>query len=151
MDDLNTTTNFPLDLCDWVAPETLRSWVIEELKNVTGPGGQAERQNALIAILAFAYARGVFDSEEIVGLCRADKLYGSLRGQIDLSWEDLLEARHNHRGLLVTLMVRLITRALVEKRGIPSSSLDPALKRRLHESAVDRLDNARNMDRGEEE
>lgn len=151
MDDLNTAANFPLDLCDWVAPETLRSWVAEEVKNVTGSAEPAPGQKSLTGVLAFAYARGIFDSEEIVSLCRAGKLYDCIQGQIDFSWEDLLEARHKHRGVLVTIMVKLLTRALMEKRGPSAAALDPALKRRLHESAVDRLDNARNMDRGEEE
>ncbi len=151
MDDLNNPINFPLDLCDWVAPETLRSWVEEELKNATGTTGPAEGQNALVALLAFAYARGVFDSEEIIDLCRSDKLYSSFQGQSDFSWDGMLESRHKHRGLLVTLMVRLLTRALVEKQGLQPAALDPPLKRRLHESAVDRLDNARNIDQGAEE
>ena len=151
MEDQNTNINFPLDLCDWASPETLRFWVQEELKHVTGSEAPAEKQNALIGILAFAYARGIFDSEEIINLCRTDKLYSSLQGGSDFSWEDLLATRHQHRGVLVTLMVRLLTRALVEKGVVSQAALDPALKRRLHESAVDRLDNARNMDRGEEE
>jgi len=145
------TINFPLDICEWVAPDRLRSWVEEELGNLNGLAEVPDRQRALLAVLAFAYARGTFDSEEILDLCRTDTLYRALCGRTDFSGEDVRDARHKARGLLVTLVVRLLSRGVAQKLATPVASLSPALKRRLHESAVDRLDNARNMDRGEEE
>ena len=150
MNDLNATTGFPLDFCEWVAPASLQRWVQEELKNVTDPAAQGGRKT-LLGVLAFAYARGIFDSEEILGLCRSDPLFKALHGTGEFSWEDMLDARHKDRTPLINFMMRVLTRAVAEKHGVPAASLDPALKRRLHENVVDRLDNARNMDRGEEE
>jgi hypothetical protein len=148
MDDKNSTIDLPDDICEWVAPETLHSWVVEELKHVAGPV-PAGTQSTLAAVLAFAYARWFFPSKEILGLCRTDPLYGSLCPRTDFPWQDIMEARHKERGLVVNLLVRLLTRAVAEKHGIAASSMDPALKRRFHESAVERLDIAITMDRAE--
>ncbi|HEY5909406.1 MAG TPA: hypothetical protein VJA21_02250 [Verrucomicrobiae bacterium] len=151
MDELNARIAFPLDMGDWVEPATLCLWVEEEVKKLNGAAPAVDVRKKMLAVLSFAYARGVFDSEEILDLCRSDALYRSLCEGVDFSWDDLQSVRHKDRGLLVTLTVRLLTRAVVEKFSVAAASLDPAVKRRLHESAVDRLDNARNMDRGEEE
>ena len=150
MDDLSAGKGLPLDACEWVPPATLRSWVEQELNNLSGSIVGTGAHRGMLGVLGFAYARGIFDTAEILGLCRSDALFRSLCGAEDFSWDDMLVARHRDRGLLVTLTVRLLTRLVVERLGTSAASLDPALKRRLHESAVDRLDSARNMDRGEE-
>jgi len=149
MDDAKSTVNVPQDICDWVAPETLHSWVEEELQHLRGPVAAGGKQITLAAVAAFAYARWVFPSKDIHGLCRTDALYSSLCGRGDFSWEDIMAARHKERGLLISLLVRLLARAVAEKYRLAASSMDPALKRRLHESAVERLDIAITMDRAE--
>jgi len=150
MDPLNGNINLPLDICDWVSPTTLRSWVQEEAQALHETSAGTDIPKSLLAILAFAYARGIFDTEEILRLCESDPMLRSLGEGISCSLEQALNARRRDRGLLVTLTVRLLTRAVVQKFNLSAQSLPPILKRRLHESAVDRLDNARHMDRGGE-
>ncbi len=142
MEHSKSSNEFPADLCEWVPPATLRLWVEEELKVSDWQGKAAEDHSRLVAVLAFAYARGTFDSEEISDLCRTDDCYRSLCAGRDFSLEEILGMPHKARGILVMLMIRLLTRAVASKQGTPATSLDPALKRRLHEIAVVRLDNA---------
>jgi hypothetical protein len=150
MDPVTSDFNLPLDICDWVPPATLKSWVQEETHALNETGVGTDIPRSLLAILAFAYARGIFDTEEILSLCESDAVLRSLCEGLSCSLEQVLNARRKDRGLLVTITVRLLTRAVVQKFNLSPQSLPPILKRRLHESAVDRLDNARHMDRGGE-
>ncbi len=146
MNDLKAKINFPSDICEWVTPPKLQSWAQEELGNMNGPV-QAGRKPAL-AVLAFAYTRGIYESEEILGLCRSDALVRALAGGAVFSREDLVDVRHQDRGHLITLTARLLTRALCEKSGDSPATLDPMLRRQVHQCAVDRIDTAIIMDPG---
>jgi hypothetical protein len=150
MDTQIVNINFPLDICDWVSPGTLKSWVQEETQALQQTGVGADIPKRQLSILAFAYARSIFDTEEILGLCESDPTMRSLCEGLSCSFDEMLNARRRDRGLLVTLTVRVFTRAVIQKFNLQSQSLSPILKRRLHESAVDRLDNARLMDGGGE-
>jgi hypothetical protein len=144
MESLSGKLDLPADICEWVSPATLGSWVQEEVGKLTG-----DAPRTLLSVLSFAYARGIFDTDEILSRCESDIEFQKVSERAALTPEQLLGVRHKDRGLLVTLTVRLLSRAVVERCAVPASSFPPELKRRLHENAVDRLDNARHMDRGE--
>ena len=141
-----------MDICEWAAPALMISWVEEELKKLPraaetspGPGPQQDSVTMCLGVLAFAYARNVFDSEEIAQLCHSDPLFRALSKGLPLSSEALNAVRKKDRGLLVKLVTQLLLRATLQKLGRTPDELSPALKRRLHENASDRLDTARNI------
>ncbi len=150
MQGLDETVKFPLDICEWVAPETLRSWLEEDLPHLSGAGGLTSLHKRLLAILAFAYARGIFASAEILALCESDPFFSSLQQGVDFSLGDMLDVRHADRGSLVSLTVRLLARAVGERFGVAAAALEPGLKKRLQENAVERVDNAIILDRSQE-
>jgi hypothetical protein len=149
MDVLSGNVVVPLDICDWISPATLTLWIREEVSKLNGVVANGEIPKVLRTVLAFAYARGIFDSEEILRLSQSDPAFLELCGGVVFTPEQLLSVRHKERGVLVTLTVRLLTRAVAEKFKVATAELPPELKRRLHENAVDRLDNARHINRGD--
>jgi hypothetical protein len=157
-EDPSAIFRVPMDICEWVPSATVISWIHEELKSL----GAAEQQgshspldatggaaNVMLAVLAFAYVRGIFDTEETARLCHSDPQFQSLsRGQA-ISPAGLIAFRPRDRGLLVKLTAQLLIRAATQKLNLPGSALAPGLKRQLHADAVLRLDTARHFDRGD--
>jgi len=147
MENVNGKLDLPTDICEWVSPLSLLSWVREESGKLNGATPGPANASALREVLAFAYCRGIFDSEEILRACQSSAELKELsHGSISNS-EELRVTRHRGRGLLVTAIVRLLTRAVCEKCDVAPAELEPELKRRLHENAVQRLDNAILIDR----
>ncbi len=142
-------TSFPDDISEWVSPETLHAWVEEELRNLAAASPLPLQQQRILVILAFAYAQGIYRSTEILVLCDSDPLFKALEQGVDFSLENIKDLRHAQWGLLVSLLVRLFSRALARKHQL-GDPLDPRIKRRLHERAGDRLNTAVNSDREQE-
>ena len=144
----------PQDLCDWVEPETLIGWLHHELKEMSdlqpkdSPASDMLADPSL-AVLSFAYVRGVYDHEDVAQRCHSDPLYEAL-SQGAVSSAELHSFRGRHRELLVKVTVQLLIKATRQKFNITSVALAPKLRRRLQDNANDRLDNARHYDRGEE-
>jgi hypothetical protein len=142
-----------LDLREWVSPEALLSWIGEELSALDVPGranhameNETSSPNMMLTILSFAYSTGRFESEDIIHECRADPLFHSL-GPGETAWpEDVAHLRRQNRGLLITVLARLLGRAFRQHFGIDSAVLPAKLKQSFHEEAVERLDIARHMD-----
>lgn len=144
----------PQDICEWASPEELTAWIQQELNEMSShepPGSPraAVLSDPRLTVLAFAYARGVFDHEEIAKLCPSDFLYRALSGGV-LSPGELLSFRSKHRELLVKVTVQLLIKATRQKFNLSGPMLPRDLRRRLQDNANDRLDNARHIDRGEE-
>jgi hypothetical protein len=147
MENLSGNLDLPTDICEWVSPATLSSWVQEETARLNGGATHTEVQEALLKVLAFAYCREIFDSEEILRLCDSESELRELSKGTVFTLEHLRSVRHNNRGLLISLTVRLLTRTVAQKCDLAVSDFPPELKRRLHENAVQRLDNAILLDR----
>ncbi len=150
MGSQKTTVNVPLNVCEWVPPEALCGWVEEELAKLSGSGGLSPVHKRLLAILAFAYARGIVSSAEILSVCGTEPLFSSLQQDVDFSLGDMLDVRHEHRAMLVNLVLRLLARAVSQKFGAAPAALEPELKRRLQENAVERIDDGIILDRSQE-
>ena len=146
----------PWDLRNWSASDTLRQWIAEEIDTLDWnnshvvdylrqrPGFQPK---AVLCLLTYAYATGVFESEEIERKGHVDPDYLAIVGA---GWRgearQLTRFRRECRGLLKWTLVQLFKRALRARLG--DFMLPAGLKRRLVDAAAMRLDLARQMDRG---
>ncbi|HYG36886.1 MAG TPA: transposase [Clostridia bacterium] len=145
----------PLDLREWVGSGTLICWIHEELDRFCLQDfGLTEasypepicQPKTLLAILVYAYATETFESEGIEHACKSDTAFRLLCDGTTPYARELTLFRRRNRGLLVTLLVRLFTRALREQFVLGEANLPLGLRHRLHEEAVERLDIARHMD-----
>ncbi|MEW6157899.1 MAG: hypothetical protein AB1813_10735 [Verrucomicrobiota bacterium] len=152
-----TPFQFPLDLSEWVPAETLWHWSQAEVESLNWSDPEVtrflERQpqghpKELLQALGFAYATGLFASDEI---SRSWPVHPFLKQLIPADNPDptLIERfRRENRGLLKWLIVQLLKRVFRER--FSWDQLMPAgLKRGIVEEAVARLDIARHMDRGD--
>jgi hypothetical protein len=146
----------PCDLSAWVSRETLLKWIREELASLDwrskAPGEaqtyQQDRHSMMLILLSFAYATGLFDSEEVARACHSDAVLTQLcENQTNAPWtKDVVEFRRKNRATLIFILKRLLSRALEEHMDLQPGELPERWKRLLEEEAIERLDIARHMD-----
>jgi transposase len=149
----------PLDLTEWIDAQTIRAWVNEEIDTLDWSNPELKKELALhpnlrprelLTILSYAYAVGIYESEEISRLCTTDRTFRELSGKEVPSHRGLERFRRENRGLLKWILVQVFKRALREKHGLNISLLPSGLKQYLIELATERLNLARHMDRAQE-
>ena len=148
----------PWDLKNWFEAPVLRQWVIDEIQTLNWnnpevieylsqrPGFQPK---AALCLLTYAYATGIFESEEIDRKSHVDPEYVAIVGA---DWKgesrQLRRFRRDCRGLLKWALVQVFKQALRARLG--EFMLPAGLKRRLVDAAVMRLDLAHQMDRSQD-
>ena len=102
----------------------------------------------MLLMLSYAYATGLFESEEIVRTCHSDRVLARLwQGEANVPWaRDVTEFRRRNRGTLIPCLKRLLRRVMEEHLGLEIGNLGEHWERRLEEDATERLDIARHMD-----
>ena len=146
----------PWDLTEWFAPALLCQWLQEEVETLDWSNPEvveylrthpAYQPKVLLCLLTFAYATGVYESEEIVRRSESEESFRSLCGRhAPSSDKALIRFRRENRGLLKWSLTQLFKRALKARLG--ELRLPAGLKGRLLDAAVTRLGMARQMDRG---
>ncbi len=145
--------NLPLNLGDWVAPATLRNWVLEDISKLETTNSQSKsepslveeaRPKLLLAILTLAYLTQTFTSQEIVRACHADPLFRELCGGKTPFVDELEHFRRTHRPLLERMLGQILLRA-VKEHFLQDGELPPGLIHSLLGTAADQIDTARHM------
>ena len=146
----------PLDLGEWVDREVLLAWVREEIETLDWGNPELERYlaahpdyrpKALLTLMSYAYATGVLESEEMVSALRSNPDFKDLRPDPWLAAKDIERFRRENRALLKWGLVRVLTRALQSQCQLTDLRSLAGVRATLAESAAERLDMARHMDR----
>lgn len=150
--------NFPLDLSEWVEKETLLEWIVEDIEafNWDDPelrkylqAHPAYRPKMLLRLLTFAYATGVFEAQEIEARGFGDVFFRLICEADPPSKKQMTRFRREQRGLLKLLLSELFKKVLKRKFSLGNVLLPAGLRRLLAETAGERLDLARHLDRAE--
>lgn len=146
----------PLDLTEWVEAGSLTAWVAEEVQTLDWENAELKkylekhpdfRPRDLLCLLIYAYATATLESEEIVAaLASNQELRKFWRGP-GPSTKEIGRFRKENRALLKWGIVQLLKRALQEKLQLGNVRLPSGLRQALVDSATERLDFARHMDR----
>jgi len=107
------------------------------------------RPRALLCIMAWSYATGVFESGEVVAACDTEPALKRACGDCRPTEEALERFRKWNRGLIRWSLHQLYRRAFRVKFNLGTTWFPPGLNRQLAEAARTRMDIARQMDRGE--
>ena len=147
----------PWDLSD-LAPRTLLLECIDkQLQTIdwTNPAVTAFeakhpefRPKMFLGLLSYAYATGIFASEDVVEACYTDALLRSICENDPPTVRGISAFRRENRGLLQWFLVELIKQAIRHHLNAGDFLISPGLKRYLADAAVARIDIARHMDRG---
>ena len=149
--------SIPWDVSEWVEKNVLLEWVLEEIATLDWSTTELEKflrdnpnyhPRPLVTLLTYAYATGLFESEEISKLCHRDPFLLGICGSYRPSPRVLDRFRRDNRGLLKWALVQLLKRAFRARYKL--QLLPPGLRRHLEESVIERLDLARHMDRAGE-
>ncbi|MCI0745005.1 MAG: hypothetical protein L0Y58_06330 [Verrucomicrobia subdivision 3 bacterium] len=146
----------PWDLSEWIERTVLRAWVDEEVGSMDWSNPELieflranpnYRPREVLTLLGYAYATGVYESEEISRLCVADKIMREICAGHFPSTRALERFRRDNRGLLKWVLAQILKRAFRAHYNLQSGLLAAGLKHHLVQLAVERLDLARHMDR----
>jgi hypothetical protein len=101
-----------------------------------------------LCLLTWAYAAGVFESEEVTQACFQHSFLQSLCSNKPPSSTAVARFRRENRGLLRWSLVQVFKRVLKDRFKLADSFWPAGLNLYLADTAVQRLDLARQMDRG---
>lgn len=147
---------FPWDLTEWVEKDQLLQWVKEEIGSLDWSNPELlehlsahpeYRPKSMLSLLTYAYATGVYESEEIVRNCCEDDAFRSLFPSYAPTPNAIGRFRREHRGLLKWALEQLLKRALRAKYSLGDTLLPSRLRRYVMDLAIERLNMARHMDR----
>ena len=173
-DDTNlaTATLLAEDLRAWVAEETLANLAMSvahsidesRFKRVTAPFESAPvASRPALAMLTYCYARGLFSSLDIEGLCAADETLGYLSGGGKPDVDFLRRFRRKHRDVIehcleiVCLVVWRIRHGTWQtpqpwtgsRTLVTTERINPLFRMQIICEVMERLNRAENEDRCE--
>jgi hypothetical protein len=146
----------PWNIAEWVDNQTVRAWVEEEIATLDWKNPELLaflrenpnlRARVLLTVLGYAYCTGVYDSEEVSGLCATEPTLRAICGDQLPSARILDRFRRENRGILKWVLVQILKRGLRTRYNLNTSLLPAGLRQYLVELATERLDVARHMDR----
>jgi len=147
----------PWDLTEWVKTERLLQCITEEVETLDWGNPRLIaiqrdypefRPKMLLTLLTYAYATGVYGSQEITDGCYENETLRSISGGDPPSAQAIMAFRRENRSFLRWSLSQVFKRALRVKFDLGDSLLPPGLKRYLEDVAITRIDMARHIDRG---
>src|SRR5437867_859350 len=144
----------PADISEWASKDLLQEWLMEEIGslNWNHPELLAHlRKNPschpreLFCLLTYAYATGLFESEEIVSQSIREPALRRLLRDYSPSVKEIRRFRKENRGLLRWALTQVMKRAIRERYDL-GNMVPAGIRRRLEEDATERLVIARHMD-----
>jgi hypothetical protein len=130
-----------LDCIDWADPNLIAF----EQKNASF------RPKMFLTLLPYAYAIGLYASQDIVDSCFSDSTLRSISAGDPPRTREIMAFRRENRGLLRWVLVELFKQAIRAKFELGEFFVPAGLKRSLADAATERLDVARHIDRGARE
>jgi len=147
----------PWDISELAPPKLLLQWIDKQIETIdwTNPNVTAFeakhldfRPKMFLRLLSYAYAVGIFASEDVVEGCYGDEVLRSICENDAPTVRAIMAFRRENRGLLQWLIVELLKQAIRYHVNAGDFLISPGLKRYLADAAVARIDIARHMDRG---
>lgn len=146
----------PLDLSQWIDRGVLKTWVREEIETLDWANPELEtylkahpdfRPKALLILMVYAYANGLMESEEIISALTTNADLRQIWAGPGPTTKEIGRFRRENRPLLKWGLVQILKRAIQEKMNLGDIRFPSGLRQALVESAGERLDLARHMDR----
>jgi len=147
----------PWDLRDWITPEELLRTLLQQLESIDWKDPAlvdfekkhpAFRPKMFLTLLPYAYATGMYASEDIAEGSYTDPIFRSICAAEAPTAREITAFRRQNRGLLQWLLTELFKQALKSKYDIGNFLVPPGLKRCLTNAATERLDICRHIARG---
>jgi transposase len=104
----------------------------------------------MLRVLTYAYATGIFGSEEITRNCYEDEVLRAFCEKQAPRAITIKRFRRENRGLLKWCLTQLFKRAFRKQFGLEEAFIPAGVRRYLDHLAATRLNIARQMDRTEE-
>ena len=151
--------SLPWDLSEWVAKDLLVRWIADEIQALDWANPELVEYlgahsnyhpKMMLSVVTYAYATGVFESEEIVRACYSDPVFRSICTEAVPTAKTIARFRRDNRGLFKWSLAQVFKRALKAKFSLGEVLLPVGLRRYLVDAAIARIDLARHMDRSAE-
>lgn len=148
--------DIPWDLGEWADKAALLNTLVEDINLLDWGNEQivaylrrnpAYQPKLLLQLLTYAYATGVFESEQVETLYYRDPVFRTLGWDKPVTRRDIVQFRRENRGLFKWTLSQVLQAAARRRLGLRDGLFPAGLKRRLLQNAVERLDLARHFDR----
>jgi transposase len=145
----------PWDLSEWMDRPSLLRIIHEDLETLDWANPElvaflqanpAYRPKVMLHLLTYAYATGIFDSEEIAKGCEQDETLRLLSENLPPSRSGIVRFRRENRGLLKWSLAQLFKRVVQTRFELGETPVPVGLRRYLEDAASGRVDTARHMD-----
>lgn len=149
----------PADLGNWVCPATILNWIVNEAEKlewngcgseVSGQKPVPDESKRMLYVLAYAYARQMYDAHEVVRACRRDAVLQPLLQSGTPFPAEVQRFRRRHRAPLERVLAAVFMRAVRHRFDLCGEVVPAELQEDLRRMAVDRLNTARHLDRVED-
>jgi hypothetical protein len=146
----------PWDFSVWTDAPSLLAGIIAEVDSLDWDNPALQeilRANPtfqpryLLVLITYAYAIGVFESEEVALLPLHDNAVQARFPREEASFKAITRFRRDHRGLLKWTLSQCFKRVLRERFQLGNTPIPVGVRRALVEAASSRLDLARHVDR----
>ena len=153
--DKTDRIGFPWDLTEWIEKDRLLRWVTEEVEAMDWDNPALAkylkthpeyRPKTLMSLLIFAYATGVYASEDIAEQCLSNADFRSICAPVAPSAQEIAAFRKENRGLLKWCLDEMLKRALREHLQLGADMIPAGLRRQINDATITRLDMARYLD-----
>ena len=150
----------PWDLREWLEREEILQTLARLLETIDWSNPSvvafeekhpAFRPRMFLTLLPYAYAIGLYSSQDIAEACYTDQTFRSISAGDPPTPRNIMAFRRENRGLIQWLMVELFKQAIKTKFDLGDFLVPTGLKKCLADAATERLDVARHIDRGARE
>src|SRR3954470_9525343 len=155
-----TELQLPWNLAEWASPEQLSAWAAAVAASLDWNNPELDswlrgrtdfHPQALLSILTLAYALGIYEADEIERACYEQPAFQRLcPANSRPAGAELNKFRKENRGLVKFCLFELFKYVFRTRFELGESFIPAGIRKHLLESAVTRLDVARQLNRGAE-
>jgi len=147
----------PWDLTEWLDREEMLQTLARLLETIDWSNPNvvafeqkhpAFRPKMFLILLPYAYAIGLYSSQDIAEACYTDQSLRSISAGDPPTAREIMAFRRENRGLVQWLLAELFKQAIKSKYDLGDFLVPTGLNKCLADAATERLDVARHIDRG---
>ena len=145
----------PTDLSEWVTPSLIRTWIEEEMSRLDRNNPLlAEypqdfpmcRYRAMACLLSFAYATGLFSSQEIAEAAWSEAMLRAICNGQTPSAREVRTFRRQNRSVIECVLAGIFRQAVIRQLALYGNPLVSEIEPVLRDHAAERIEIARQMD-----
>jgi hypothetical protein len=145
----------PTDLSEWVSPGLITTWIEQEIRKMDWDNPlwmkclqrcPECRHRAMVCLLSFAYATGLFSSQEIAEAAWSEAMLRAICNGQPPSAREVRTFRRQNRSAIECVLAGVLRQAIIRQFALHANPLLSEIEPVLRDHAAERIEIARQMD-----